>query len=130
MTALLMKGGDVVACNADIDTLAEYARKKGVKVQECSVLSYTNGYAVLNVYYSNRANGQFNGLSPGDLQTWACKQKGWPRPTLHNINIPWIIMAGEELPTEVVEAAPIAEPRRLTRVRYVEAPKRVTRTRR
>lgn len=78
MSAFLIRKGVVLAVGADIDVLVNHASKK-VKVKEATVLSYTNGYAILHLNYSDGTHGKFDGVSSTELREWAESQKGWPK---------------------------------------------------
>lgn len=128
MTAMIIREGVIVATAAPIEALAEYARRRGVKVSSSTVLCYTNGFAALHVSYSDHAVGVFQGVTSGDLQTWANAQTKWPRAVPHRVSVPFLCGPEDEPATEVdAEDEPIPEPRRMVRTR--PGVKRITRTR-
>jgi hypothetical protein len=127
MTAFLIHKGTVLAVGEAIDVLAEYPRRVGTKVNEVSVMHYSNERATLHVHYVNGAVGEFNGLRPDDLMYWANAQKHWPRAHPYHVNAPLVIDIDEEEATDIDNCDPIPEPQRVERNR--PPPLRMARTR-
>lgn len=127
MTAFIIRKGDVIHSNAEIDVLEKHARRR-VKVTNAIVLTYLNGCCSLYLNYTDGASGVFSTESAAAyLRDWSDKHKSWPKCDVKSVHAHF-----PKLITPILSPAPDKEkPLRMTRTRPVapKTTKRISRVR-
>lgn len=116
MGTFVIREGQVLHVNADIDVLEQYARKS--KVEAVRIFSYINGVVSMYVTYKDNAVGTFNGVSAGELKEWADSHPKWPAAQCYVVHANFPFIEDEIVATEAAEAE-VVQPKRITRSRTV-----------